>query len=148
MRYLAISSILILWLTIFCGPAGPTNPCLTKEDIVSETTPTPIPDALMKEVLEKHRERFRAYPNYRGSGWGLITDPTVTPSGTPLRILGRGITVSVTEIVDPETLPESERIPPCLEGVPVVIRTRGTIVIADNLPDPEEDDEEENNNNG
>ena len=81
-------------------------------------------------MLERHRQRFREYPHYRNSGVGNITNYE-----DPANTLGRGIGIGLAQAVDPETLPESQRIPSCLDGVPVFIQVIDENIPAGFLPD-------------
>ena len=108
---------------------------------MSEETATPIPIEVMTEVLERHRQRFREYPHYRKSGVGNITN-----YDDPANTLGSGIGIGLAQAVDPETLPESQRIPSCLDGVPVFIQVIGEIIpvgfLPDDTPTPQPTDED------
>ena len=66
-------------------------------------------------VLKKYRSLFRRQPNYHGFGMRGLEDE----KGNQTTVLG--IVVRVTEKVDQSTLPPEDRIPACLEGVPVQI---------------------------
>ncbi len=68
------------------------------------------------EVRDKYLPLLERYPNYSGSGVGLLRDE----NGELTEV--RGIKVYVYEEVDPDTLPPEDRIPDCLEGIPVQIR--------------------------
>ena len=79
------------------------------------TTPseTPTPEKII-EVRDKYQPLFRRQPNYVGSG--APTD--IDRNGNEVL----GITVRVNaDPVDQDTLPPEDRIPDCLEGVPVQI---------------------------
>ena len=68
------------------------------------------------EVREKYRDLIRRQPNYSGSGGpALLMDE----NGESTQV--RGIIVRVTEKVDQSAIPAEDRIPDCLEGVPVQI---------------------------
>ena len=103
-----------------CGEPESIDPryvCWTKEDHMAEQTPTPVPYDHVERVRDKYVPLFEGYPNYSSAGYGNITEED------PPRELGPGIVVSVTEMVDPDSVPEAQRIPSCIEGVPVWIRT-------------------------
>ena len=66
-------------------------------------------------VLEKYRPLFRRFPHAWMNGSGLLLDE----GGEFTREVG--IRIYVEELVDQSTLPLEDRIPDCLEGVPVQI---------------------------
>ena len=70
------------------------------------------------EVRNKYRPLIRRQPNYHGSGPANLLDENGEETET------MGITIRVTEKVDQSTLPAEDRIPDCLEGVPVQIVER------------------------
>ena len=76
-----------------------------------------VTDARGIEVQEKYRSLFERQPNYEGSGFGFLTNEDTGELDWD-RV---GIEVLVTKKVDQSTLPEADRIPDCLEGVPVQI---------------------------
>ena len=79
------------------------------------TTPsgTLTPEKII-EVRDKYQPLFRRQPNYVGNG--APTD--IDRNGNEVL----GITVRVNaDPVDQDTLPPEDRIPDCLEGVPVKI---------------------------
>ena len=67
------------------------------------------------EVRLKYDPLFWRQPNVHGVGEGVFRDENGKRTGT------HGIVVSVTEKVDQSTLPAEDRIPDCLEGVPVQV---------------------------
>ena len=67
------------------------------------------------EVRLKYDPLFWRQPNVFGVGEGIFTDE----HGGLLKT--RGIVVSVTRKVDQSTLPPEDRIPDCLEGIPVQV---------------------------
>lgn len=69
----------------------------------------------MRVVLDKYRALFEGYPNYEFAGIGHFRVSWHQVVET------YGIVLVVTEMVDPEAVPEDKRIPDCLEGVPVQI---------------------------
>ena len=72
------------------------------------------------EVRLKYRDMFWRQPNIWGLGEGILEDKNGDP------ILGTsGIKVYVSRKVDQSTLPEEDRIPDCLEGIPVQIIEEG-----------------------
>ena len=67
-------------------------------------------------VRDKYKPLFNHQPNYYSTSLGLSID-----ENDELTEVG-GIIVYVTRKVDQSTLPPQDRIPDCLEGVPVQIR--------------------------
>ena len=67
------------------------------------------------EVLSKYLGLIMRQPNWHGHGAGNFKDE----NGERLDI--EGITVIVYPMVDQNTLPPEDRIPDCLEGIPVQI---------------------------
>ena len=137
MRYLAIVVLLAMLVACEPKPYDPSNPCLTEEDLMSDPTPTPIPYEVMSSVIDRHLDRFLGYPHFRSVGYGIAIDPRST--GPEPTILGRGISLGVSVAVDPATLPESQRIPACLDGVPVFIQAQPEVILISALPEPEEE---------
>ena len=101
-----------------CGP-GPILP----EEEGDLTTPsgTPTPEKII-EVRDKYQPLFRRQPNFALVSEGLFfhrnLDPVIDRKGN--RVSGIIVTVD-GDPVDQETLPQEDRIPDCLEGVPVQI---------------------------
>ena len=80
-------------------------------------------DEHIHDVRLRHDSLFWRQPNVRTVGEGLLADDNGVYSDTG------GIIVKVWERVDQNTLPEEDRIPSCIEGVPVQIRVwRGQVV--------------------
>ena len=71
-------------------------------------------DKCVLEVRSKYLSFLEAYPNYRGSSVGDFWDEDGSE-------IGPGIVVIVSEEIDPHTVPEENRIPSSLDGVPVRI---------------------------
>ena len=67
------------------------------------------------EVRLKYDPLFRRQPSYHGHGLGNLRDENGEKTET------RGIIIRVDEKVDQSTLPPEDRIPDCLEGVPVQV---------------------------
>lgn len=86
---------------------------LTEEGTLT-TTPENTSERI-HEVRLKYDDLFWRQPNVHGVGEGALRDANGERTGAS------GIIVSVTEKVDQSTLPASDRIPDCLEGVPVQI---------------------------
>ena len=81
------------------------------------------PDATPKlslalDVIKKNADLFKRHPFYQGVGNTLPKSRNVTRD----RMVG--IELFVTEVVDQNTLPVQDRIPDCLEDVPVRITVR------------------------
>ena len=90
---------------------------------VGEETPDERWDRIY-EIKERHRDLFRAFPNYTGYGHGWWGDGR----GNDILVDGErvyGITVNVAEPVDQDALPAHQRIPSCIEGVPVRVFVSG-----------------------
>ncbi len=84
------------------------------------TTPHATPtDERIHEVRLKYDPLFWRQPNVHAVGEGLFSDGKGGWTETV------GIVIDVTEKVDQSTLPAEDRIPECLEGVPVQIREFG-----------------------
>ena len=86
-----------------------------------------IPDATQEyagQVVDRHRDLIWRHPNVVGFGPSSFEDD----DGSPLDVFG--IQITVTEKVDQSVLPEADRIPSCLDGVPVqfVLGREGTIL--------------------
>ena len=67
-------------------------------------------------VRKKYEPLFKRQPNVYSTSEGRFTDANGE------RIDTWGIIVSVTKKVDQSTLPPEDRIPDCLEGIPVQIQ--------------------------
>ena len=93
------------------------NPCETNSSAEEEImTATPeITRERIHEVRLKYDDLFWRQPNVHGVGEGLLLNQNGELTETV------GIVISVTEKVDQSTLPPEDRIPECLEGVPVQI---------------------------
>ena len=83
----------------------------------------------MWEVIEKYRDLFEGQPHFYHVSPGLLedekgelivtTEGLTGENGYPLHV--GGIKVKVEELTDQSTLPEENRIPECLDGIPVQI---------------------------
>ena len=87
-----------------------------------EEIPGYVPDIKSREATErarairhKYEDLFWRQPNVHGVGIGRFEDE----NGEGTRQVG--FVITVTEKVDQNTLPPEDRIPDCLEGVPVQI---------------------------
>ena len=74
------------------------------------------PVAHAKAIRHKYEPLFRRQPNFYAFGVGLLRDENDELTSEV------GFKIYVTEKVDQSTLPLEDRIPGCLEGVPVQIR--------------------------
>ena len=122
-----------LWLAMACGQQttdptpevkertydDPATLCASEGENMNEEKVT-VEQA--KAVLDEHRERFLNQPNLVRFGIGHLRD-------TDGNILWDeiGIFIGVSERVDQSTLPEEDRIPSCLDGVPVQFEIREPI---------------------
>ena len=89
---------------------------------------TGITDEYVHEVRLKYDDLFWRQPNVVGVGEGYFKDENGEWTERS------GIRVTVTEKVDQSTLPPEDRIPDCLEGVPVNIEVgpvEGELTAAD-----------------
>ena len=85
----------------------------------SVPTSTESPDdreERMTKVRLKYTPLFKRQPNVHG--WGVVSLRDENGNRTETR----GIEIRVTEKVGQSTLPPEDRIPDCLEGVPVQFR--------------------------
>ena len=73
-------------------------------------------DEHLEQVFLKHVNSFMAYPHFNGAGVGIL--PVRGENGEEVI----GIEIRVFKLTDPSTLPPEQRIPDCLEGIPVLIR--------------------------
>lgn len=77
----------------------------------------------INRVREKYADLFERHPGFLGTGSGFLTaegggDVELTKeNGEVGRLLG--ITVTVEDVLDQDSLPEDQRIPDCLDGVPI-----------------------------
>ena len=79
-------------------------------------TNEPVTDERIEELEKKYRGLFERQPGFWTTTPGLLRGEDREPvEGT------RGLLIIVEEILDQSTLPKAERIPECLEGVPVQI---------------------------
>ncbi len=129
----------ILWLAAACGNGAfkdPSTLCETNSSAEGETmTATPeITEERILEVRDKYRSLFRRQPNYQGNGPSDLRDENGERTET------RGIIIYVIKKVDQGALPAEDRIPDCLEDVPVQIIEEGPRGL---LSEPFEDTDEE-----
>ena len=78
--------------------------------------------ARARAIRHKYDALFWRQPNVHGVGIGIILDANGQDTDRA------GFTIRVTEKVDRSTLPVEDRIPDCLEGVPVQILERAKAV--------------------
>ena len=109
------------------------NPCETNssaEEVAMTATPEITPERI-HEVRLKYDDLFWRQPNVHGVGEGLLRNQNGDLTET------WGIIISVTKKVDQSTLPAEDRIPDCLEGVPVqVIEEGGWRLLSDPPEEP------------
>ena len=126
----------VLWLAAACGPKhyedfdplahdgdwdGECVAYLIEEGEVTVTTEDASVDVErptsehVSYVLEKYRPLLRRFPHMWANGMGLLRDEDGERTDEV------GIWVYVEEPVDQSTLPSEDRIPDCLEGVPMQI---------------------------
>ena len=110
----------VLWLVAVCWDApilcrdAPNQQNLSLEE-GNMTTPHATPTAdRIHEVRLKYAPLFWRQPNVHGVGEGYFRKKGVSTETV-------GIVIDVTNKVDQSTLPPEDRIPDCLEGVPVQI---------------------------
>ena len=117
----------LLGLIVICTAIlGSTAACEEKTcgefSIVKEADMTPeIYEADVERaeaIRHKYEDMFWRQPNVHGTGIGIIEDENGNATD---RV---GFIITVTEKVDQSTLPPEDRIPDCLEGVPVQIEER------------------------
>ena len=140
-----ICFVAAVWMATACGNCTTVyeeNPCVTSS-LVEEGTVTATPENTNKRVLEvrdKHFDLLRRQPNFLGISTRYLEDE----NGEKTQI--RGIILAVTEKVDQSTLPVEDRVPTCLEGVPVqIVEEPPDRLLLDLLEDP--DTEEDNGRN-
>ena len=108
---LAIAGVILgLYLTgVF---QSPIKRCAEKEGMVAKQ----ITRKYVQSVIDKHADMILRQPNLNGFG----THSTVDMDDlSDISVKLKGIGISVTKKVDQGTLPEEDRIPDCLDGVPV-----------------------------
>ncbi len=96
---------------------------LSGEEGNMNTPPATLTFERIHEVRLKYDPLFWRQPNVHGVGEGLFSDGKGGWTETV------GIVIDVTEKVDQSTLPLEDRIPECLEGVPVQIKEVGLDVL-------------------
>ncbi len=114
-----------LWLMAACGdgayeyeyPCGALS-STEKGNMQMTTEDTINTSERIHEVRLKYDDLFWRQPNVHAVGEGFFSDEEGGYTETD------GIVVTVTKKVDQSTLPVADRIPDCLEGVPVQIEER------------------------
>ena len=86
-----------------------------EEEIMTE----PLTYDFMRAVLEKHRELFMRQPGYSAALVMNLLDENGEETDR------EGIVLLVTEETDPSTQEPDDRVPSCLDGVPVEVRLFG-----------------------
>ena len=119
-----IGCVAILWLAVACeGGAAefrdfekePCEASLSPKEGNMTTTPENTAERI-HEVRLKYDPLFKRQPNVAAISEGFIMDENGSYTETV------GIVIDVSEKVDQNTLPPEDRIPDCLEGVPVQIQ--------------------------
>ena len=124
-----ICFVAAVWMVAACGDAAfkdPSTLCETNssaEEGTVTTTPENPDDrrARIHEVRLKYDPLFWRQPNVVSVSEGLLEDENRDATKTT------GIVVGVSEKTDQSTLPAEDRIPDCLEGVPVQIIIEGPV---------------------
>ena len=105
-------------------PTPWVNPCI-EEGITTMTEDTDTQDVTterpsreyMREVYLRHRALLLDYPHV----WWVQRGDWMRAVVEKYNREGWGFTLYVSEYTDPQSLPEEQRIPECLDGVPVRI---------------------------
>ena len=94
--------------------------------------------ARARAIRHKYEALFWRQPNVHGVGIGIIEDENGEYTNRA------GFVITVTEKVDQSTLPVEDRIPDCLEGIPVQIQEGEKGVLTSlgppGLVDPDEEE--------
>ena len=109
-----ICAVAVLLLVRAYGEDWPWDCTLGKENTMTINASNDVYRA--RAIRPKYDPLFWRQPNVHGVGIGDIQDGSGEWTGK------WGFVVHVTEKVDQSTLPPEDRIPDCLEGVPVEIR--------------------------
>ena len=94
---------------------GPSTLCETNTSAEEETMTTENTHERILEVVQKYDALFMRQPNVHGWGPSTLRDENGERTGP------EGIVIRATKKVDQDTLPVEDRIPDCLDGVPVQI---------------------------
>ena len=113
--------VAVLWIATACGDGEFKDPStLCKPDSsTEEENLTIVPENTDEHILDvrtRYKDLIRRQPNHRGNGGPVYLEDE---NGEDTEI--RGIIVWVTKKVDQSEIPAEDRIPDCLEGVPVQI---------------------------
>ena len=116
----------VLWAAAACSTSSipwPLHPCgidaLAKEKNMTELSEREFLEERIKAVREKYKALIRRQPTWHGTGTQNLRDANGERTG-PL-----GIIIRVDKKVDQNTLPPEDRIPDCLDGIPVQIIEAG-----------------------
>lgn len=112
----------VMALAVACTSPEPwVDPCIERRaETMAEDKATEKPSyEYMRDVRKKYRPLLWGFPHYMGTSVGDYTTPDDRTQLDPRG--GYGITLWVSQLTDQDTLPEEERVPECLEGVPVRI---------------------------
>ena len=133
-RLLAIIICFATVLVTACAEPEPwKNPCIEEGASMTEITMTERTSVEHRwEVIEKYRDLFERQPHFYHVNPGLLKDENgdlietteglVDENGHPLYV--GGIRVKVEQLTDQSTLPEEDRIPECVDGIPVMIELK------------------------
>ena len=100
-------AVWILLLVVACGDGN-------HEENYSECEYNNMPER-RAEVMQKYEDLFWRQPNFHELDHGHFTDENAKWMGV------EGIIITVTEKMDQSRLPSEDRIPDCLEGIPIQI---------------------------
>ena len=115
MLVLIVTCAAILGSTAACGEKTCGEFSIVKgADMTPEIYDADVERA--RAIRHKYEDIFWRQPNVHGTGIGIIEDENGNATDRA------GFRITVTEKVDQSTLPPEDRIPDCLEGVPVQIR--------------------------
>ena len=112
---LVVSCATVLALTAACGesPCGEFSTVKETEMTTPEDYEADVERA--RAIRHKYEDLFWRQPNVHGTGIGIVVDENGNDTDRA------GFIITVTKKVDQGTLPPEDRIPDCLEGVPVQI---------------------------
>ena len=132
LKHIALTLAAVVIAVLVLGVGVWRNGCLAINmyPLAKETTMTMYRNihddvARARAIRHKYEDLFWRQPNVHAVGIGNIRDENGERTGI------WGFVVHVSEKVDQHTLPRKDRIPACLEGVPVEIRVEpmGEIVL-------------------
>ena len=127
-RKLIVTALILMLVAIQTSCASPEtwkDPCTEERSqfMTKEAAAERPSKEYMRAVVDKYRPLLKGFPHAHGISTGNYYD---FDAHEPLD--GYGITLMVSEFTDQSTLPESQRIPECLDGVPVRIIKMATPV--------------------